>query len=134
MLSTCRTMPIHSMRDHPNHCFSFNGGLWGAVKGGIPNLKQRLDGWNSKTGYMKDMDFLASLWPEVQRQVFSQDSYCCKKYQGTQPFSTQRLPNYQHIGQVFDRNNVARAGDIDGFLRGRQNPLQCRGRPEWIVG
>ena len=24
---------LHSLRDHVNHCYSFNGGMWGGTKG-----------------------------------------------------------------------------------------------------
>jgi hypothetical protein len=134
MLSTCRTMPIHSMRDHPNHCYSFNGGLWGAVKGGIPNLKQRLDDWKDKTGSMKDMEFLGSIWPEVRKQVLQHDSYCCKNFHHSKPFSTQRFPNFQHCGQVFLPDNTPRRGDIDSYLRIKPAPSKCRLHEEWTYG
>jgi hypothetical protein len=35
-------MPLHSIRDHPNHCHTFNGGMWGGVRGAIPNLGEQL--------------------------------------------------------------------------------------------
>lgn len=27
--------PIHSIRDHVNHCFPMNGGMWGGIRGAI---------------------------------------------------------------------------------------------------
>ena len=39
---------IHIMRDHVNHCFPINGGMWGGVKGALPYMKERLDAWTRK--------------------------------------------------------------------------------------
>lgn len=69
------TLPIHSMRDHPNHCYAFNGGLWGATKNAIPNLEGKLKEWSTKSGYMQDMRFLASLWDSVKDITFQHDRY-----------------------------------------------------------
>lgn len=30
---------VHILRDHINHCLAINGGMWGGVKGAIPNMK-----------------------------------------------------------------------------------------------
>lgn len=43
----------------------------------------------------------------------------------SRPFPTQRDENHQHVGQVFDHQDNPRMGDIDGFIRGKPNPVQC---------
>jgi hypothetical protein len=39
---------VHIMRDHVNHCFPINGGMWGGIKGALPYMKDRLDAWSRK--------------------------------------------------------------------------------------
>lgn len=70
-------MPIHSMRDHPNHCYAFNGGLWGATKDAIPDFSSKIEQWSKKSGYMEDMKFLGSLWPSVKKITYQHDRYYC---------------------------------------------------------
>jgi hypothetical protein len=67
--------PIHVMRDHMDHCKNgvINGGMWGAKKGAIPNLKEKLLAWSEKTKYEQDMVFLASLWPDLKSQAYQHD-------------------------------------------------------------
>lgn len=80
------------------------------------------------------MDFLRSLWPELKKKALQHDSYCCKTYTHSLPFPSQRLPNYQHVGQVFDKDDLPRMTDIDPYLRDKPNPPKCRARADWIYG
>jgi hypothetical protein len=38
--------PVHVVRDHVNHCLVMNGGMWGAVKGAIPDMKDLVMAWS----------------------------------------------------------------------------------------
>jgi hypothetical protein len=51
---------IHSIRDHPNHDRPLNGGLWGGVKGAVPDMEQLVKGFSGtrRDKYMGDLDFL----------------------------------------------------------------------------
>ena len=129
-------MPLHSTRDHTNHCYAFNGGMWGGVKGAIPDFRTKVKAalrGNDANKYMTDMIFLGSLWESVKSQVFQHDTYCCKKFPGTTaPFPTRRPLNYIHIGQVYDHEDKPRMDDIDRFIRGRPSP--CKQSNPWLYG
>ena len=124
---------VHSMRDHPNHNYKFNGGMWGAVKGAIPNMKEKIARWENKNSYVGDMDFLgAIIWPIIQDKIISHDSYHCEKYPNSRPFPTKRIMK-EHVGQVFNHLEAPRETDIFPFLE-RETPVKCRGKVEWAFG
>ena len=122
---------LHSIRDHINHCFQINGGLWGGKKGSFPELtlglKAKLNETSSVTfssnnkrllhqdhGYMDDIRWLTKLWNNIgslnmNHRVYQHDSYCCLQFPESHPYPTKRKLNFQHIGQVFD--------DLDRFLQ-----------------
>ena len=127
--------PVHVLRDHVNHCHAMNGGMWGAVKGALSSMKELITKWENKDQYFADMSFLASdVWPLVENNQLSHDSYCCDRFPNARPFPTQRPPNYQHVGQVFDANDNTRLSDVDGFIRGVPTPHACRHDNAWIYG
>ena len=39
-------LPVHILRDHVNHCIVMNGGMWGAVKDSLPNMKELIMAWS----------------------------------------------------------------------------------------
>jgi len=126
---------VHLMRDHVNHCHEMNGGMWGAVKGSMSFLKSKMDKWKSKDQYFQDMNFLKEeIWPEIEDKQIAHDSYCCDRYTNARPFPTRRPSTYQHVGQVFDKDDKFRVSDIDGYIRGVPVPRQCRLHADWIYG
>jgi len=126
---------VHLMRDHVNHCHEMNGGMWGAVKGSMNFLKSKMDQWKSKDQYFQDMNFLKEeIWPEIEDKQIAHDSYCCDRYTNSRPFPTRRPSTYQHVGQVFDKDDKFRISDIDGYIRGVPVPRQCRLHADWIYG
>jgi hypothetical protein len=126
---------IHIIRDHVNHCLVMNGGMWGGVKGALPNIKEDILDWSSRDEYTADLKFLENVvWPDIKNDHIAHDSYCCDRYPNTQPFPTRRLITYQHVGQVFDSHDRPRLSDIDGFIRGVPIPQSCRKNADWIYG
>lgn len=127
---------IHSLRDHPNHNYIFNGGMWGGVKGAIKDMRGKIQEWKRKkslTNYIDDMHFLNSMvYPEIQNDFLAHDSYHCKRYANSMSFPTPRL-GYEHVGQVFDENDVPRETDM-AFIRKTESPLECRRKPDWKRG
>ena len=91
--------------------------------------------WNEKSKYGGDLRFLCRVvWPLIKNDQLAHDAYTCKEYPNSLPFPTKRPENYQHVGQVFDENDNPRMGDIDGFIRGREVPAECRRQPDWVYG
>ncbi|GMI14067.1 hypothetical protein TrVE_jg2950 [Triparma verrucosa] len=127
---------VHNIRDHVNHVRTMNGGLWGGRKGCIEDLEGKA-AKVPKDSYMQDIYFLEKIiWPLIQHDQMSHDAYSCNKFQNSRPFPTQRDENYQHVGQVFFDDDSPRMNDIDGFIRGKENPVLCRPKdhPDWKYG
>ena len=138
-------LKIHSMRDHINQIYEYNGGMWGAVKGAMPLLAQKIEHMPlaKKTEGMQDIFTLVELWPLYMNHTLAHDSYNCLKYSKgktphihLRPFPTRRPLNYLHVGQVFNENGQPRMTDIDRFMRGVPVPPACRpqGHADWIYG
>ena len=124
---------VHTIRDHPNHDRQLNGGLWGGVRGAVPNIRQLILE-TSLNGYGADLSFLGDkVWPLVQYDQLGHDAYTCEKYINSVGFPTQRPDDYQHVGQVFEWGKP-REYDITGFMTGVEVPLACRRNPEWKYG
>jgi len=88
----------------------------------------------SRSGYGADLSFLThKVWPQIQNDQISHDSYSCSRWPNSHPFPTKRPDNYQHVGQVFE-NNLPRMGDINCCLIGNPNPKECRKEEDWEFG
>jgi len=132
---------LHVMRDHPNHNYAMNAGMWGGVSGVITKeILEKAIGDMEKTGqseYGDDQRFLRNVvYPlHSDGDATEHDSYSCKRWKAA-PFPTKRSSNLQHVGQVFDGNNQPRMGDIDCCMRGKRNesPGECRKEPDWTHG
>ena len=132
---------VHSIRDHPNHRRTLNGGLWGGTrnvsrlishKGGVSGLIKK---WGKTAKYGDDLKFLCQvLWPLIERDQLSHDAYSCDAFPNSRSFPTKRPRGYQHVGQVFDDQDNPRMGDIDRFIKNREVPKKCRRKSEWKFG
>jgi hypothetical protein len=112
-----------------------NGGMWGGVKGAVPDMKAKIEAWESRDAYMADLHFLEQqVWPDIKGEQIAHDSYCCDRFPNARPFPSRRPMTYQHVGQVFDAQDNARLMDIDGFIRGVPVPGSCRKHADWIYG
>lgn len=126
---------VHTVRDHPNHDRPLNGGLWGGVKQCVPGIAKHIQKFANRGHYGGDLQFLTSaVWPTIKHDQLGHDAYTCFKYPNTRPFPTKRPPNFQHVGQVFDENDKPRMADINGFIRNRPIPRECRKYPDWKFG
>ena len=125
---------IHIMRDHPNHNYVMSGGMWGGVKGAIPDIKSLMANWGDKSNYIADMYFLNDrVWPMIVNDQIAHDSYHCTRYPNSKPFPTRRF-GLEHVGQVFDERDEPRAGDLGFFNRNAGNPRECRKQPDFLFG
>lgn len=110
--------PFHVLRDHPSHSnFKISGGLWGAAKGSVPNIRTLLAsvGKGGKADYMHDMDFLNSqVWPIMRSKGSMQhDAFSCAASpdMGELGFPRPRA-GAEHVGGVYDGQDIVRAGDV----------------------
>jgi hypothetical protein len=126
---------IHSIRDHPNHERPLNGGMWGGVKGAIPDMAGKVKGYGNRHTYGGDLDFLGDLiWPLVKHDQISHDAYSCAKFPNSRSFPTQRPANMQHVGQVYFADETTRDTDITCCMLNVKAPMACRRKPEWTNG
>ena len=130
---------LHVMRDHPNHNYAVNAGMWGGVPGVVSEklLKDSIGDLENKqeSEYGDDQRFLRDVvYKKMTGDIIGHDSFSCQRWENSKPFPSKRSANYQHVGQVYDQKNQPRMGDINCCLRGRQNPMECRGSPDWLYG
>ena len=100
--------PFHCIRDHPGHAgWPISGGLWG----GVPLKLQFLNTFKhiftattilgEKMRRYEDMKFLRdTIWPKVKYFSYCSDSFSCKKWESSHPFSTSRSENLEFVGEV----------------------------------
>ena len=95
--------PFHIMRDHKNHIFPIQGGLWGGTTGIITNLTGMITSWNQYDRYSCDQFFLANrLYPLIKDRAMVHCTYMEKK-----PFPPHKPLDHpdMFVGQIFDENN-----------------------------
>ena len=67
---------IHAMRDHPYHTVPILGGLWGAKRGALPDIKLNIDEWAKKDAWQTDQDFLTVIvWPMNYYKLMVHDNW-----------------------------------------------------------
>jgi len=90
---------FHIMRDHPWHKYPVLGGMWGAKKGILPNIKDLISDFAQEDKYGTDYEFFAKvIAPLVENTYLAHDEF----YSGD-PFPTKRN-GLEFVGQVFDEN------------------------------
>ena len=67
---------IHVMRDHPDHSAPMMGGLWGAKRDALPNLKDQIQKYTRGDFWQVDQNFLREIvWPANYHKVFAHDNW-----------------------------------------------------------
>ena len=127
--------PYHIVRDHPSHSlYPISGGLWGAVRGALPQIHELIDSFPANSQYLTDMLFLNSrVWPLAMFESLQHDAFSCDGFWGAQPFPVAHDAAGHHVGQVFDAGGAPKQEDVD-ILRqalATTQPAQCRaGAPQ----
>jgi protein O-GlcNAc transferase len=89
---------FHTMVDHPWHG-GIMGGMWGAKKGILKEMKNLIDEWPKTNQWQTDQSFLNHvISPLVSNIIMIHDSINLKN------FPTKR-ENYHFVGEVFDGND-----------------------------
>ena len=88
---------FHIMRDHPAHGFYVLGGMWGAKKGTVPNMKELMNSFSQSDSYGTDYDFFnQSVRKYIEGNVLVHDEFF-----DNNPFPSQR-EGLDFVGKVFD--------------------------------
>lgn len=91
---------FHIMRDHPHHKFPVLGGMWGAKKGVLPDIKELIGEFAQEDKYGTDYEFFAqAVIPRIANNVMVHDEF----FDG-QPFPLKR-EGLEFVGEVFDEYN-----------------------------
>lgn len=90
---------FHTMRDHPYHD-GIMGGMWGAKKGILSNMKELINSWPKTNKWQTDQSFLnAIIAPLVQDTMLLHDSIHLDN------FPTRR-EDYKFVGEVYDAREI----------------------------
>ena len=106
---------FHIMRDHPYHAFPVLGGMWGAKRGCLPNMRQLIDNWSQRDAYGTDYEFFAhAVMPLIQGDVLVHDEFFGRRNESPHPlielqgcapdaFPTPR-EDLEFVGEVYDQS------------------------------
>lgn len=95
---------FHVMRDHPAHATEILGGMWGARKPILGDMKHLISTYSKGNFWQVDQNFLKQVvWPRVAYTTCTHDEFFAKI-----PFPTKRLQS-EFVGDVFDENDVRHA-------------------------
>ena len=92
---------FHIMRDHPWHKYPVLGGMWGAKKGTIPNIKELINGFSTEDAYGTDYVFFASV---VLPRLAHDNLMVHDPFFGGRCFPEPREEG-DFVGKVFDEND-----------------------------
>ena len=88
---------FHVMRDHPKHCTSILGGMWGVRNGLLRDMRGLIDAQLHDDRWQADQEFLAAvIAPRVRHCWLEHDEYFARR-----PFPCARVGR-QFVGQPFD--------------------------------
>jgi len=88
---------FHVMRDHPEHNTEILGGMWGARKPILQDMKYLLASYKKGDFWQVDQNFLREVvWHRVAYTTCTHDPFFAKS-----PFPTPRN-GYEFIGEVYD--------------------------------
>ena len=83
-------LPVHILRDHVNHCIVMNGGMWGAVKDALPNMKELIMAWSR---YNQRASYHTITHPATHANVSSDTDMTTE----TRPFTPTLSPPLIHL-------------------------------------
>ena len=90
---------FHIMRDHPYHGVAILGGMWGAKKGILSNIKLAIDDYNKGDFLGVDQNFLAEhIYPHVAPYSLVHDEFFEKK---SFPKESGKRSEEHFIGQAY---------------------------------
>lgn len=97
---------IHSMRDHPYHTTPILGGMWGAKKYAIPDMKALISLWNQEDRWQTDQEFLRSvIWPRYHHKVMTHDDWNRFPMADSRKFFPTPRHGTEFVGAIIGPNN-----------------------------
>lgn len=91
---------FHIMRDHPYHKYKILGGMWGAKKGTLPQMKALIDNFSQKDSYGTDYEFFNNvIFQLIDDRTLVHDEFFAKK---SFPLERDLTADVVFVGEVFD--------------------------------
>jgi len=113
---------FHIMRDHPWHGYPVLGGMWGAKKGTIPNIKKLMTNFDQTDRYGTDYSFFAQISESIRGNVMVHDEFFENnqqliKYQGCKPipFPSPRIEK-NFVGKPFESDGSICLPEADSVI------------------
>jgi hypothetical protein len=109
---------IHVMRDHPHHTTPILGGMWGAKKGALPNLKNEIEAYTRGDFWQVDQNFLRDIvWPANYHKVLAHDDWKRFPQSEIRSFPTPR-EGLSFVGEILDAQDRPVHPEHTDMLRG----------------
>ena len=116
---------FHIMRDHVYHYHEIMGGMWGAKKGAIPEMKHLIQVFQSSDKKGTDQDFLKKfIYPKIKKSLLVHDEIFPFKFNDSalsRKFPIKRK-KYEFVGDVFDENDTR----LDIYTNALKNHLKSK--------
>jgi len=113
---------FHIMRDHPWHGYPVLGGMWGAKKGTVPNIKDLMNNFNQTDRYGTDYSFFAQISDSIRGNVMVHDEFFSGRqklldYQGCKPtpFPSPRVGK-NFVGKPFNADDSVHLPNADNVI------------------
>lgn len=89
---------FHIIRDHPYHNFKILGGMWGARKGVLSDMKTLVDNYKKGNYWQVDQEFLAEIiYPRINSEAFVHDEF------GGGRKIPKKRKDFEFVGDVYDQ-------------------------------
>lgn len=113
---------FHIMRDHPWHGYPVLGGMWGAKRNTIPDIKDRMNTFEQTDQYGTDYSFFAQISESIKGNAFVHDEFFHNNsglvsYQGCKPrpFPTRRIDK-NFVGKPYNSDDTICLPEADNIL------------------
>ena len=113
---------FHIMRDHPWHGYPVLGGMWGAKRTTLANIKHMMKSFDQSDKYGTDYEFFASISDSISGNVMVHDEFFSNRaslidYQGCAPlpFPTARVGK-DFVGKPFNADDSICLSEADKVI------------------
>jgi hypothetical protein len=130
---------FHIMRDHPAHGFPILGGMWGAKRGAIQNIRNLISEFGGSNQYGTDYVFFQEkVFPHLQNPMVHDEFFAGKHFPS-------KRKGYEFVGEVFDHeenNTPEHTEALKEFLNrelyihhhlGIGDHIDCNGMVRWLL-
>lgn len=110
-------LPVHILRDHPNHVPAMMGGMWGGIPGSIPGFKANFEkcyfhppkpsekaSWRGAYFGYNQVFLRHHVWPHIKDKHIAHDEYI-RPTGKEKPFPVKRNSPTHFVGQKYTKDD-----------------------------